>query len=545
MRVGKFFHDKGAGARRLCAVFETGARASRMCRRFLAGQRRSGLELGALVCISILVLQPASAVWASPAGQSAPGDRLEPGLQGQTMPEDLKSDTLQQPYSKGVRLVGHADIWNRGSNLQLAWIDSCAYVSSTKPIGGLPSIGENKAANGSKAGVAVIDVSDPRAPKPVRVLRDRGAINAVETMHAVAAPGRKVLVAGAYAGGKPGAAPEDAAWLDIYDASDCKSPKLMNEFKWPENVHMVTVSSNGRHVYGTSIDPFTGRGGLLVLDISDLAHPRFIGKFGATRQDGTTYEFATHEVSLSPDERRIYAGVIASKGGDLNRDITTRGPSAEGLGPNAGGIYILDNSDIVDGRSNPQIRLIGTALHGGWHSVVQANINGVPYLVGAGELGACPASWPKIVNIADETKPYIESEFKLQMNQKENCPPRTKTEMATNGIVGSPGTAATHFNDVDSATNTLLGLFPFTYAGLRIVDLHDPAKPVEVGYFKPGDSCMSHVHYVSNTGQIWFACAYSGFYVIELKPELRAFLGLPQVPHKKSTLPKPSKEARP
>jgi hypothetical protein len=41
------------------------------------------------------------------------------------------------------------------------------------------------------------------------------------------------------------------------------------------------------------------------------------------------------------------------------------GPSAESLGPNAGGMFVLDNSDIVEGRPNLQLRLIGTALYGG------------------------------------------------------------------------------------------------------------------------------------------------------------------------------------
>jgi hypothetical protein len=45
-----------------------------------------------------------------------------------------------------------------------------------------------------------------------------------------------------------------------------------------------------------------------------------------------------------------------------------------------------------------------------------------------------------------------------------------------------------------------------------------------VAYFKPGDPCGSHVHYVKQTGEIWFACNASGFYVIKLKPELRASL---------------------
>ena len=488
------------------------------------------------VLISILVLQSA-VVWAAPADLKSSADRLEPGLQGRTMPEDLKGEALSQPYSKGVRLVGHTDVWSRGGNINMAWIDSCAYVSSFPTDIAPGNMLTSKAADPSKAGVAVIDVSDPRHPKPVRLLRDRGAIHAAETMHAVVARDRKVLVAGNYYGGKPGAAPEGAAWLDIYDASDCKNPRLMNEYQWPENAHMVTVSPNGLRVYGTAIDPFTGKGGILVLDISDMAHPRFIGKFEVTRPDGSSYQFAPHEVTLSPDERRIYAGVIASTGGDLNRDITTRGPNAESLGPNAGGMYILDNSDLVDGRPNPQMRLAGTALHGGWHSPVQANINGIPYLVGAGEIGACPGAWPKIVNVAEEKEPYIEGEFKLQMNQKENCPPRTKTEAATGGVVGSPGTATSHFNDVDSSTNTRLGLFEFSWAGLRIADLRDPSHPIEVSYYKPGDFCGSHVRYVPNTGQIWFACADSGFHVIELKAELRATLKLPR-PASKGTRPK-------
>lgn len=454
----------------------------------------------------------------------SPGDRPEPGMQGQNLPDEVKLGILPQPYSKGVRIVGHTDIWGRDSNVQLTWSGHCAYVSSS-PVNFL--YWARKPNSAETSGVAVIDVSDPRNPKSVRLLREPGALYSAETFHAASAPDRKVLVAGAYAGGKPGSKPEDAAWLDIYDLSDCVNPKLTAEYKWPENAHAITVSPNGRRVYGTSIDPFTGKGGLQVLDISDMAHPRYMGKFGVTRPDGTIYEFAPHEISFSPDERRIYAGVIASTGGDLNPGIKLFPPNAEALGPDAGGIYVLDNNDIVDGKSNPQMRLVGTALHGGWHSVMRANINGTPYLVAAGELGACPGSWPKIVNIADEAHPFIAGEFKLQMNRKENCPPPGPVEIASKGISGAPGTASLHFNDVDSATDTRLGLFQFMWSGLRIVDLRDPTTPVEVAYFKPGDACGGHVRYLPESGQIWFACGASGFYVAELTPELRASVGLP------------------
>ena len=366
------------------------------------GHRTASLTAGTSILLLLAASGAVSSASAPTPSKALPGDHPEPGKQGENLPED-KLGILPQPYSKGVRFIGHTDIWGRDSNVQLAWSGNCAYVASSP----LNFLGWGVKPNAAEtSGVAVIDVSDPRNPKSVRLLREPGALYSAETFAAASALDRKVLAAGAYSNGGGSAAPNDKpAWIDIYDVSDCANPKLMSEFKWPENAHTLTVAPNGRRVYGTSISPFTGKGGLMVLDISDIANPRFLGKFGATRPDGTSFEFATHEISISADERRIYAGVIASTGDDLNAGVKLFPPSAEGLGPNAGGIYILDNSDIAEGRPNPQMRLIGTVLHGGWHSVMQANINGTPYLVGGGELGACPGAWPKIVNIADEAHP--------------------------------------------------------------------------------------------------------------------------------------------
>jgi hypothetical protein len=469
-----------------------------------------------LVSAAILAgaLQASAALAQSPI---ASADNLEPGLQGQTMPD--QAGLLPRPYSKGVRVLGHDPLQQRDSNLQLTWADHCAYVSSTSPK--FLMWGDKAAPE--TFGVAVIDVSDPRAPKQVGLLREGGALYASETLHAVAAPGRSVLAAGSYG------AKDDQAFTELYDVSDCAHPKHMAQIKWPESVHTLTLSPNGQRLYGTIISPFTGKGGIAVFDISDLAHPRFIGKFQATRPDGSGFEFAAHEISISPDEKRIYAGVISSTGGDLNPGIKISPPNKDGLGPNAGGIYILDNSDLAAGRSDAKMRLIGTAQHGGWHSVAPANIKGVPHLVGAGELMACPGSWPKVVNIADEKKPFIDGEVRLAMNHPENCPPPTPTEKTTGGIVPSVGTATLHFNDVDSATDTRLGLFNFLWAGLRIIDIRKPSTPREVAYFKPGDGCGGHVRYIPKTGQIWLACQASGFFVLELKPEVRKAVGLPAI----------------
>lgn len=251
-----------------------------------------------------------------------------------------------------------------------------------------------------------------------------------------------------------------------------------------------------------------------------MTNPRFIGTFAATRPDGNPFEFAAHEISFSADGIRIYAGVNASKGGDLNRGIETLPPNRKTLGVDGGGIYILDNSDISEGRSNPKLRLVSAVPRGGGHSVVPANINGVPHLVGGAELGACRGTWPRITNIADEKAPFIVGEFRLAMNYPENCPEPTPSE-GTSGIVPPPGAAALHYNDVDSARDTRPGLFRFLWAGLRIVDLRNPANPVEIAYFKPGDACGGHVRYIPESGLIWLTRGQSGFYVLELQPELR------------------------
>lgn len=457
---------------------------------------------------------------------SATPDRLEPGKQGETLPGE--AIVLPVPYSKGVNVVGRTDIGGRVGNLDMTWSGRCAYVASgmtIKPNGQLEQLPAD-----TSSGVAVIDVHDSAQPRNVRYLRDKGALFATETLHAVTLPRRKLLATSTY-GGVAGINGPTEGWLSLYDVSNCVDPKLRAAVKWPEPVHTLTISPDARYVYGTLLNPFTGEGGIQVMDISDLARPRFVGKFTATRADGTSFQFGPHALTFSADAQRIYVGVTTSQGADAEREFknpTPGVPSPAAVGQETGGIFIFDNSDFVARLPNPKLRLIGSAARAGWHSPVRARIGGVPYLINAGELGACPGAWPRITSIADERSPTVIGEFRLTMNRKENCPEPTAIEKASGGLVGRAGIAATHFQDVDDSENTRLGLFPFMYAGLRIVDLRDVANPTEVAYFKPGDPCMSRVRHVRETGEIWFACNASGFYVLKLKPNLLATLRLPR-----------------
>jgi hypothetical protein len=455
-------------------------------------------------------------------------DHPEPGKQGEQIEADKPGTVLARPYSSGLNLVGHDAVGGRTGNLIMAWSGACAYIAdgmSIKADGSLLQM-----PRGPLSGVAVVDASNPAAPKTVRFLTDKGALNAAETMHAGGPARRPVLAASTY-GGVEGMGGPAEGWLSLYDVADCANPRLLSDTKWPMPVHTVRVSPDGRYVYGPALNPFTGAGGIAVMDISNPAKPRYAGRFGVTRADGTSFEFAPHALVFSPDGARVYVGVVSPQGGDLNRHFrnTRPGlPSAESVGRDAGGFYILDNRDFLNGKPDPKFRLIGTALNAGWHSPAIARIGGKRMIVNAGELGACPGAWPRITDISNERQPRRVGEFRLAMNHEENCPPQSAMEKATGGLVGRAGTASSHFQDVDDPDNTRLGLFPFAYAGVRIADLRNPARPGEIAYFKPGDPCMSHVRYVRETGQIWFVCNASGFYIVELKPELRRALRLPK-----------------
>ena len=492
-----------------------------------------GRAIAAAVACSLTAGLVAGPSAGAQSNLKAMADNPEPGLSGAPIPgpapeADQPSSVfggtvLRRPYASGVRIVGHSPT----GGMQMGWIDHCAYLAGSDGPGG--------------KGIAVVDVRNPRAPRDVKVLADGGAAQATENFDArLTTSGRRIVIGGDRAVG--GTTNDPPSRLSIYDATDCENPRLMAQYTWPEGTHTVHISSDGMLVYGTRIEPMTGSGGIHVLDISDMTHPRYLGKFGVTGPDGRTWQFGPHNLTFSPDGRRLYAAAIGSRGGDMNRDFTTPDGqfSYERYGPNAGGVYILDSSDFALGRPNPKFRLVGLAEHAGWHDTSLANINGVPYLVGSGEgVIPCPGAFPILTNIADESHPRVVGAFRTDMNRPENCPaapPPPPTAMTANGKIDYPSAAAraaamsrsskqsSHYSSVDSATRTRLGLFSMTGAGFRIADLRDPTAPREIAYFRPGPGCSGFSRYVDRSGQIWMSCGAAGFFVLELSPEVKASL---------------------
>ena len=126
-------------------------------------------------------------------GAGAPGtpDRPETGKQGETLPGE--EHMLPVPYSKGVNVIGHSTLDDRGGNLIMAWAGRCAYVADGvgfKASGSLDMASQV----GPHSGVAVIDVGDPANPRVVRYLQDKGALFAAETVNASVGHGHAVLL---------------------------------------------------------------------------------------------------------------------------------------------------------------------------------------------------------------------------------------------------------------------------------------------------------------------------------------------------------------
>lgn len=461
--------------------------------------RLLGAVAGAALLAAPLAAKPPAATPKAPSRATAicgPGDNPEPGMQGETPLADLTAGRTAKPYVCGMRIVARLDPWDRGENAFLKRSRTCAYV-----YGG-----------GNRKGIAVIDASNPSAPKAVGLLDTPGAIGGSETMDVIDVGDRHLLVAGDYSGGlrPPGPAP-----FDIYDISDCAKPKLLTTFYWPANIHVPKISPDGKRVYASRE---YGTDGVMVLDISDPAKPAYMGEFPLVLPGGKAQR--CHDMWINDDQTRLICA------GSVPMIEARKGDSAPS---------IWDITQV--GKPNPEwptIRFVGTSdIRGqGDHHAPLLRVGGRPYLVAANEL-RCTA-FPRIFDMSDEKALRMVGEFRLEANDR--C--LADSAWAKANAAGSYGL---HYNAVvdDAWGDVALGMFSFMGSGVRIVDLRDPTHPREVAYYHPGameapaqpgpvagktDSCMSINSFVPETGHIWFVCR-SGFYIADLSPAVKAYLG--------------------
>lgn len=463
-------------------------------------------------------------------------DRLEPGLQGQIPLSEQLNGSSAQGYRKGLRLVGQNTILDRGANFAMAWIDDCAYVTTTSPgqIFGPTSSPYIDPKFNPLNGMAVIDAADPRNPKLLDILQSPAMLAPHESLQANQA--RKIIVA-TRGGGTA---------FDVYDASDCRKPVLAASINigigitlpelpaligglgkidigLPFFGHALCMSDDGRTAYATSSASTNA-----VINLDDIKKPQVIQLFAP----------AGHDCGLNPEGTRLYLATFGFVSFGMGL------PNGPAVGQNGMAIFDVSGfhqrevpvAPLLIAPAPPQVGFlgwtniaIGSAPTAGSHTARWFRNGGRTYLYSSDEwptAGVCPWAHGRILDITDETNPVQVSEIRLEVNKAENC---LKTEID----VANYSAHYVGFDDVYNATT----LFTTHYTGgLRVWDIRDPAQPKEIAYWHPvpnpntptvplseffgssgsrWDAVPTYVRYRPETGHIWIAGYSSGFQILE------------------------------
>ncbi len=443
------------------------------------------------------------------------GDTPEPGIQG-----DVPAGQTAN-YNCGVRLVSELP---RVGNVQ--GVGTCAYVRTRS--------GE----------VFVIDVSDPTKPLEVTSMPVKSGS---ETMRVVVTDKRAVLVSGS----------------SVYDISDCLHPVLKGEIQWPpvslpgipsrSLPHDIRINHAATKVYASF--------GLWEVDISNL-------------QDASTWKITDHRCEIAAQQPGPWqqAHKLALAAGRSLCDDQAR-PNPQGAAnvlaasplqgsflwpslshsPDLNGddtkLYVGDQAGGTSGLWSPvaKVRIIdltqGTPkiigeVDGPGHGLDWFRVHGRDYVLQSNEGGStgianqavggdtCKSyprpfslGWGFEVLVSDVTRPDHArnvSMLRIAINDPEFCDARKAS--------GKDPWIAYHL--IDNPLDAKFAAVNFGSAGLRIFDIREPTAPHEVAYFNHGPLVHGGVGYYDAARGLIYAAGSSGFWVLEVEPQVRARLGL-------------------
>ena len=429
------------------------------------------------------------------AGCDAAHSHPETDLQGRVPATDYANGRVRQGYRCNADLVGSflpssAQQGHGGLKVE-RYVDAagheCAYFDSTQMF-------PTNAFNEHGVGVYVLDMADPSTPVKTASLTTPAMLSPHESLVLSQARGLLVAVAG-NAGTLPGI-------VDVYDVSeDCLHPEHLSSTPTGIVGHESGLSPDGRTFYAASFASET----IVAIDLDDPRSPKtlWVGNIGS------------HGLSVSEDGNRIYVAAL---------DV---GDTAEFLGSPIGnldapGLVILDTSEIQARTPDPQVRLVGTLT---WSTVstpqnaIPITVGGHPYVVEIDEFGAGRrVGAGRIIDIADETKPFVVSNLRLAVHQPENFA----------SVRGDPGATpfgySAHYCNVPTRTDPGIVACAMISSGLRIFDIRDPRRPREVAYFNAPVNggpqgypfAMSSPTFAPERREVWYADANSGFYAVRL-----------------------------
>jgi len=392
--------------------------------------------------------------WTSPAPRAVcrAGDATDQALSG-----------LSGDVRCNLELLGQVEAPHY---LSMAWYGTCAYVNGTD-------------------GTTVIQVSPEGVPTVTKTLTEVGFRNNWESMKASPVTG---LLVGYEANGPT---------LTVYDVkSDCSNPVLLSSRRLEGALgdsigHAGNFSPDGTIYYASSM--YTGE--LTALDLADPKQPKVIS------QD---FERGAHDLFIGKDGTRGYFAYA-----DLLRDL------------GAGSFAVMDLSEVQARKPGAKGKLIAELT---WQDgntsqyPVLVQYGGRDHLIITDELGSGTCDDPvkpqwgyaRIVDLSDETSPKLVSLIKTEAQDPKNCQAASEAQGGTDGFgVG------THYCNVDRLVDPRILSCGEWDAGVRLFDIRNPARPVEVAYFDSGEGTVPGLQHIDiERRQLWVAATPGTFYVL-------------------------------
>jgi hypothetical protein len=431
----------------------------------------------------------------TPKAQCGPGSNPETAEQGRVPAADYKNGRAAKGYTCNLQLIGR-DGSNAGFRVY-RYIDAAGHECGFYDSGPLLPFQVFLSSPGHTAGVFVLDMSDPTHPKQTATLTTPAMITPHESLSLNMKRGLLAADMG-NAATLPG-------WVDIYDVSkDCLHPTLKSSGPFGIFGHEGTFSPDGNTFWVSGTAGHT----IVALDVTNPSVPVPIWL-------GT--QWVAHGMNVSDDGNRLYMADIAD------------------AGPNAG-LTILDVSQIQKRVPNPQVRVVS---HTAWPEVsipqtdIPVSIGGHPYLVEVDEFSrlnypkgpldrSAPVGAARMIDIADDTKPKVVSNLRLQVNMPANEEGPEQNDPGGAPVIGYTA----HYCSVPSRVDPGIVACSFLSSGMRVFDIRDPLHPKELAYAnfpvvthpapEPASWAASAPAFVPERGEIWYSDGFSGFYAVRV-----------------------------
>lgn len=340
-------------------------------------------------------------------------------------------DPLSGNECAGLRTVGHSDLAGLGDGMQVIAEADTVYVGHFGPSG---------------AGTSILDASDPAN---LRLVKQWPSPPGSHTHKVQVADGLLLTNSEQFRGGTP-----YTAGMAVYDLADPLDPQQIGWFdSTGRGVHRI-VWTGGRYAYVSAIpDGFDDR----IWVVVDMQNPRAPVEAGRWWWPGQWT--AGGEVPEWPEGKRYAA----------HHALVDDGLAYLGYGD--GGLVLLDLADptspqrIADlqwspgGDTHTCLPLPGRDLLVVTDESVTDRCAGEPHLV-------------RLVDVADPRSPAVVSV----------CPP-PEGDFCDRGLRFGPHN--THENRPGSYRSAELVFVTYFNAGLRVYDVSDAARPVEVAYWIP------------------------------------------------------------